>query len=241
MGDRSERDTSKARRRHNTARRALARVLFVITAYCLLLTAHQPPAAAQEVVDRMVASVNGRELITYTDLLWQLALEPDTPLEQPRSEDLQRALNLLIDQRLIAEEAGKLPAIAAKDEDVERATNDLVKRFPSREGFRERLQRVGLTPEQLREIVRQRVEIENYLNFRFRSFVVISPKEISDYYRDVYVPRWRKASPGRIVPTLEQASKQIEQTLTEAKIESDTDAFLEDARARAEIVILSPV
>jgi hypothetical protein len=170
-----------------------------------------------------------------------LALEPATPLEQPRSEDLQRALNLLIDQRLIAEEAGKLPAIAAKDEDVERATNDLVKRFPSQEGFRERLQRVGLTPEQLRETVRQRVEIENYLNFRFRSFVVITPKEISDYYRDVYVPRWRKTTPGRIVPTLEEASKQIEQTLIEAKIESDTDAFLEDARARAEIVILSPV
>ncbi len=189
----------------------------------------------------MVASINGRELITYTDLLWQLALEPDTPLDNPRSEDLQRVLNLLIDQRLIAEEAGKLPAITAKDADVERAKNELAKRFPSQAGFRERLQRVGLTPEQLTEIVRQRVEIENYLNFRFRSFVVIAPKEIADYYRDVYVPRWRKASPGRIVPTLTEATTQIEQTLTENKIASDTDAFLEDARARAEIALLNPV
>jgi len=189
----------------------------------------------------MVATVNGHELITYTDLLWQLALEPDAPLDNPRSEDLQRALNLLIDQRLIVEEAGKLPAIAAKDEDVSKAKNELAKRFPSQERFQERLQRVGLTNEQLTEIVRQRVEIENYLTFRFRSFVVISPKEISDYYRDTYVPRWRKNSPGLIVPTLEQATPQIEKTLTEAKIESDTDAFLEDARARAEIIILNPV
>ena len=200
-----------------------------------------PSAHAQEVVDKMVATVNGHELITYTDLLWQLALEPNTPLDNPRSEDLQRALNLLVDQRLIAEEAGKLPAITAKDEDVVKATNDLIKRFPSQQGLQERMQRVGLTPEQLREIVRQRVEIENYLTFRFRSFVVVSPKEISDYYRDTFVPRWRKASPGRIVPTLAEATPQIEKILTESKIESDTDAFLEDARARAEIVILSPV
>jgi hypothetical protein len=189
----------------------------------------------------MVASIDGHELITYTDLLWQLALQPDTPIDNPRSEDLQRALNLLIDQRLIAEESGKLPASAAKDEDVTKATNDLIKRFPSQQGFQERIQRVGLTAEQLRELVRQRVEIENYLNFRFRAFVVISPQEISAYYRDTFVPRWRKTAPGRIVPTLEEATPQIERTLTESKIESDTDAFLEDARAHAEIVILNPV
>ncbi len=197
--------------------------------------------SAQEVVDRMVATINGRELITYTDLLWQLALEPQTPLEQPRAEDLTRALNLLIDQRLIAQEAEKLTAITAKEEEVQRALAELIKLFPSQEAFYQRLRRVGLTNEQLREIVRQRVEIENYLNFRFRSFVVISPPEIADYYREVYVPRRRRESPGVIVKTLEEATPDIKQQLTEDKIESDTDVFLEDARTRAEIVILSMV
>jgi hypothetical protein len=233
------------KRRSNSARRTGARGMFSTLALCLLLFAFclvpTSRAQAQEVVDKMVASINGHELITYTDLLWQLALQPGTPIDNPRSEDLQRALNLLIDQRLIAEEAGKLPAITAKDEDVTKATNDLIKRFPSQQGFQERIQRVGLTAEQLRELVRQRVEIENYLNFRFRAFVVISPQEISAYYRDTFVPRWRKTAPGRIVPTLEEATPQIERTLTESKIESDTDAFLEDARTHAEIVILNPV
>jgi hypothetical protein len=219
--------------------------IFIARMFCLLAACCLLPAAssvrAQEVVDKMVASINGHELITYTDLLWQLALQPDTPLDNPRSEDLQRALNLLIDQRLIEEEAGKLPAITAKDEDVTKAANALIARFPSQQGLQDRMQRVGLTNEQFREIVRERVEIENYLDFRFRSFVVISPKEISDYYRDTFVPRWRKNSPGLIVPTLAQATPQIEKILTEAKIESDTDAFLDDARARAEIVILNPV
>ena len=219
-----------------------ARVFVLALAlYPLPFTLSPGSASAQEIVDRWVATINNRELITYTDLLWQLALQPDTPIDQPRSEDLQRVLNLLIDQRLISQEAGKLPTITPSDADVDKATNELVKRFPSQAAFYERLARVGLTGEGLREVVRQRVEIENYLNFRFCSFTIISTQEIADYYRDVYVPRHRRLTPGRIVPTLEQATPEIERTLTEGKIESDTDAFLEDARTRAEIVILNQV
>lgn len=200
-------------------------------------------ASGQEIVDKMVATINGRDLITYTDLLWQLALQPDTPLDNPRSQDLQEALARLIDQRLIAAEAGRLPTVTPSDADVEKALAALINRFPEpkQENFYRRIARVGLTAEQLRETVRQRLEIENYLDFRFRAFVVVSAAEISDYYRDTYVPRFRRQHPGVIVPTLEQATPQIEQTLREAKVASDTDAFLEDARARAEIVILNPV
>jgi hypothetical protein len=223
--------------RKESGRRArIFLLVFLLSPFAFLLA--PAPASAQEVVDRWVATINNRELITYTDLLWQLALQPDTPIDQPRSEDLQRVLNLLLDQRLISQEAGKLPTITPSDADVDKATNELVKRFPSQAAFYERLARVGLTAEGLREIVRQRVEIENYLNFRFRSFTIISTQEIADYYRDVFVPRHRRQSPGRIIPTLEQATPEIERTLTESKIESDTDAFLEDARTRADIVIL---
>jgi hypothetical protein len=70
---------------------------------------------------------------------------------------------------------------------------------------------------------------------------VIGQDEIASYYRDVYVPRFRTRSPGRIVPTVDEVNGEIEKTLTEAKIESDTDAFLDTARERAEIVILNPV
>ena len=214
----------------------------LVTLLLLLTFAPAPPrhARAQEVVDRMVATINGRELITYTDLLWQLALQPDTPLENPRPQDLQRALDLLVDQRLIAQEAGRLPAIEAKEADVRARIGELVKRFPSQEAFRQRTARVGLTAEQLYEIVRQRVEIERYLDFRFRSFVVVTQKEIEDYYRDTFVPRWRRQQPGRIVPTPAESARIVEAELREAKIESDTDAFLEEARARAEIVFLEP-
>ena len=46
---------------------------------------------------------------------------------------------------------------------------------------------------------------------------------------------------GRIVPPLDQVRDEIEKTLMEAKIESDTDTFLDTARERAEVVMLNPV
>jgi hypothetical protein len=203
-----------------------------------------PRCSAQDVVDKMVATVsNGARttLITYSDLLWQLALQPGTPLVSPGSEELNRALQLIINQRLIVQEAEKLPPIAPTDKEVDEALAGLINQFPSREEFYQRVKRVGLSADQLREIIRQRVAIEKYLDFRFRSFTVVTPQEVSDYYRDVYVPRVQRRSPGQIIPKLEDVRDQIERTLTESKIESETDAFLDSARENAEIVILNPV
>ena len=70
-------------------------------------------------------------LITYSDLLWQLALQPDTSLANPSSAELNRALRLLIDQRLILQEAEKLPSIEPTAEEVKNARDELVKAFSS--------------------------------------------------------------------------------------------------------------
>jgi len=210
----------------------------------VLVLATVSPCAAQQVVDKMVATVNAgvkTDLITYSDLMWQLALQPNTPLDNPNSADLNRALRLLIDQRLILQEAEKLPTIVPTPAEIRAARDALAQNFRSQEEFVERLRRVGLTSERLDEIVEQRLKMEKYLDFRFRNFVVISQKEIAAYYNDTYVPRFKARFPGRIVPNLEQSKDEIEKTLVESKIESDTDTFLDTARERAEIVMLSPV
>jgi len=223
-----------------------SRFCLLPSASCLLLCFCLLPSAvlAQEIADKMVATVNAgvrTDLITYSDLMWQLALQPSLSLVNPNSQDLNRALHLVIDQRLILQEAEKLPSIGPTEDEVKKARDELVKEFSSPADFQQRLLRVGLTSEKLDGILAQRLRIEKYLDFRFRNFVLITQKEIADYYQQVYVPRLRSRSPGQIVPTLEEARSDIEKILTEAKIESDTDAFLDSARERAEIVMLSPV
>ena len=221
-------------------KRVLSSILFVIAAS---LAAHgQTPAPARgaEVVDRMVAVVNGSELITYSDLLWQLALQPGVSLDNPRQEDLRRVLNLLIDQRLIAQEAGKLPSVAPTEKEINEELKRLMGFFSSQSEFYRRLSRVGLGEDstQLREIVQDRVRIQKYLDFRFRSFTVVTPQEVEDYYRDVYVPRRRRQSPGQVIPELKTVYEELKKELIESKIESDTDDFLEEARAAAQIIVL---
>ena len=232
-----------------TRKLLLQRACLLLLFSCLLpsspFTLFPSNAFSQQVIDKMVASVNSGgprpDLITYTDILWQMALQPNTPLASPRSDDLNRALQLIIDQRLILQEAEKLPTIQPTTAEVKTARDELVKQFTSESEFRQRAASVGLSSEQIDEIIRQRLSIEKYLDFRFRSFTVVTPKEVEDYYRDVYVPRLRRQQPGRIIPTLEEARTAVERTLTESKIESDTDPYLDSARARSEINIHNPV
>ena len=220
----------------------ISRLLRIVPVILLMAVACES-SLAQKVVDKMVATVNTgtqTDLITYSDLLWQLALQPNTPLDNPTSAALNDSLRLLIDQRLILQEAEKLPSIAPTPQEISNARDELARLFAPGE-LQQRLQKVGLTTEKLNEIVEQRLRMEKYLDFRFRNFVVISQQEIADYYRDVFVGRLRQRNPGRIVPTLDESRALIEQELTERKIESDTDEFLDTARERADIVILNPV
>ena len=100
--------------------------------------------------------------------------------------------------------------------------------------------RVGLTSEQLDAILRDRVTVERYLDFRFRSFVLIGQKELTDRYNQEYASQ---RNSGRIVPTFEQARSRIEQELTEEKIATEIDTFVDTLRDQpgTEIVILNPV
>jgi hypothetical protein len=139
------------------------------------------------------------------------------------------------------QEAEKLPTIEPSREEITAARDELGKAFPTPGEFQERMRKVGLTSEKLDEILDQRVRIEKYLDFRFRNFVVIAQQDIQSYYNEVFIPRFRSRFPGRILPTLEESRGEIERILTESKIESDTDAFLDSARDRAEVVILNPV
>jgi hypothetical protein len=207
-----------------------------------------PRAAAQEIVDRTVATVDdnvGRpELITYSDLLWQLALQPNASLDPPSSEDLNRALQLLINQRLFALEAERLPRAEPTDAEIDAKIKDVLADFTSTAEFERRLRRVGFTSVRDDNFVRmmaQRVKIEKYLDFRFRSFVVITPEAEATYYREVFVPDFRRRFPGVILPTLEEKRADINQILTEEKIAQDIETFLDDAKRRAAVVILSEV
>ena len=204
-------------------------------------------AWSQQVVDKTVATVSDgarTELITLSDLKWQLALQPGTQLDPATSEDLNRALRLLIDQRLFALEAERLPREAASKAEINAKVKEIVSYFPTPAEFERRLNLVGfksVSDPNFELLIAERIAIDKYLAFRFRSFIVITADDEAKYYSDVYVPEFRRRNPGVIVPAFLARRTEIVEELTEQRVAQQMETFLDEAKRRAEIVILSPV
>ena len=219
----------------------------MIAAIFGIIAALSVAVGAQEIVDKTVATVNDgvrTELITYSDLKWQLALQPDVPLDQPRSEDLNRALQTLIDQRLFALEAERFPRPAPTDDEISKAIAKTLAYFPSIATFESRLKLVGfdsVKDDNFEHIIAQRLAIESYIDFRFRSFVVVTPDEITRYYRDVFVPEFTRRNSGRALPTFEEKRDEIRTILVEDRVGARIESFLDEAKRRVEIEILIEV
>lgn len=221
--------------------RILARSL-IVASFLMAATAH---VRSQEVVDKLVATVSdgiSTELITLSELKWQLALQPGIQLDPIRDEDLERARDSLIDQRIFALEARRFPRPAPENAVVKAEIERLSKYFPTLTDFEQRLRSVGFTSIQddnFQKLIAQRVAIDNYVEFRFRSFVVITPEEINRYYREVYVPSFRRRQPGVVVPDLEAKRSEIRSTLLEERIADRITEFLDDAKRRIEIDLIT--
>ena len=204
-------------------------------------------ASGQEIVDKTVAVVSDgvrTELITYSDLVWQLALQPGTQLVKPRSEDLNQALQLLINQRLFTLEAERLPRAAPTQKDIADKINETLGYFPSASVFEARLKQVGfesVKDDAFEHLIEQRVATEKYIDFRFASFVVISPDEETKYYRDIFVPAFRQRSPGILVPSFEEKQAEIHRILTREKVAAGIERFLDEAKRRNVVEILIEV
>lgn len=201
--------------------------------------------AAQEIVDRTVATVSDgvkSEIITLSDVRWQLALQPNTPIDPPRADDMNAAVLRLVDQRIFALEAERLPRPAPDEKAINDEIAKTLRYFSSPSAFEERLKKVGfdsIKDENFQSLIARRVAIDNYLDFRFRSFIVITPEEEAKYYRETYVPDFRKRSPGIVVPTLEEARKEINGILTEERVSLRIESFLDDAKRRVEIEVFA--
>lgn len=214
---------------------------FVLT---VMLAAFCCSLSAQTVVDRTLATVSDgvrTQLITLSDLRWQLALQPGKPLDPPQI-DLDEALRLVIDQRILALEAERLPRNAPTEAEITAEIAKILTYFPSTAEFERRLRAVGfssVSDDNFERLISQRVAINNYLDFRFRSFVVITREDEERYYNDTFVPEFRKNNPGQVVQAFDRVRPVINETLREETVAANIDSFLENARRRVEIVMLN--
>lgn len=204
-----------------------------------------PRVCAQQTVDQILTLVND-DVITRIDLLWSIALDPEapSPVGPVGSDLLSRKLEVMIDERLIAQEATRVPTTEITQDEIDKKRTELIKSFKSEAQFRERAGSVGLTPQKIDELIRQRILIDRFVEFRFRSFVLITQQDIQRHYDEVLAPEIRKS--GLVPPSLDEVQKDgktvrdgISATLKQRKINDEVERWLSQARQRADIVQLA--
>jgi hypothetical protein len=185
-----------------------------------------------QTVDCLVAIVNG-QVLTLEDL--QVAKEFGIFAReiQDKSGDSRLAvLDALIDQKAVLEIA-KEPMPVTKS-NLDKALEAL-RAANGAEAFRAKLHRFGLSENDLRPYLEERLRFEKIVAARLGGMIAIGRNDVEKYYQDVYVQERR--SKGLEPEPLAQILPQVESNVRD-KIRADKQAeWVKSVRSQATIRI----
>ena len=192
-----------------------------VAALALLLsvTTH-PPARAAEVIDRIVATVNGHIILQsdWNDALCYEALLSARPLSEFSDDDRRAVLDRLIDQELLGEQMKSASFEHASEADAEAQVAEARKLQPdgtTPEGWQRILDKFGLTEKAVVAHVQQQIDLMRLVDAHLRPAVQIDSKSVEAYYRDKFVPQLRQTGAGEV--PLSDVSAKIRELLTEER------------------------
>jgi hypothetical protein len=197
-----------------------------------------PPARA-ETVDRVVASV-GHRAITASDvekeLRLEVFLEGKTPTSaEPGPDTLNQARGRLIDRLLLEEEVDANGIeIPVSDESVAQRLHELRAKFPDSQAFEDGLRAVGISDDDLRQLLTKQAEVLLLIDRRLRPEAVVEAPEIEAYYHSTFIPDLARQG-QRQPPALSDVEDRIREILVQEKINRLLEAWLERLRAARDV------
>ena len=200
------------------------------------------PARAGEVIDRIVATVNGRIILQsdWDQALCYEALLSGRALSFFTDEDRRAVLDRLIDQELLAEQMKSASFKHASEEDAAEEIAEARKLHPdavTAEGWQALLARYGVTEKALLDHVEQQIDHMRLVDAHLRPAVQIDSKSIEAYYRDKFVPQLRQNGAGDV--PLADVSGQIREILTQEKVSELMVSWLQSLRAESNVSLPS--
>jgi hypothetical protein len=212
------------------------KILILICISVLLAVAL--PAAAGDILDRIVATVDNHIILEsdWADALRYEAFVSGRALDQLRAEDRKAALDHLIDQELLREQMRASGFPHASSEEVDKSILEVRKQHPGAEseaGWQAALQRYGLTEKEVKKRMALQVDLMGLVDARLRPNIVIDSKSIESYYNQELLPQLRQAG-AKQVP-LAEVSPKIKELLTQQKMNQMLVAWLEDLRSGSRI------
>jgi peptidyl-prolyl cis-trans isomerase SurA len=212
--------------------RSLPRILALSLMFSLAATAR-----AADVIDRIVATVNGRIILQsdWDDAARFEALVEGRPLDKVSEQERGRALDRLIDQELLREQAQGSEATTAPAEEVQARIADIRKQHAAVDpsAWRAALARYGFEEKQFEDRIARDLAMLRQAEARLRPTVQISPQTIESYYRETFLPELRKMG-AQDIPLAEVSGK-IREILTQQKVNELFGSWLQTLRSESKI------
>jgi len=195
-------------------------------------------AGAADVIDRIVATVNGHVILLsdWEDSLRYEAFSAGRPLAGTTAENRKAALDRLIDQELLREQQPAADAPQASPEEVAQRVAEIRKQYPEAEtelAWRALLDKYRLSEDTLKSHVALELDLMRLVDARLRPSVTVDSKSIESYYNQELLPQLRQSG-GQSVP-LAQVTGKIKELLTQKKISQLLTAWLHNLRAGSQI------
>jgi hypothetical protein len=183
--------------------------------------------SAQQLLDRVVARVDGTA-ITLTDVRAAIALGI---VDVPAAKSEEMAAERLIDRQLVLAEVARFAPPEPDAADVAREVAAMTAHAGAR--LPEVMQSTGLDDPRIRELARDTLRIQAYLNQRFGTATQLTEDEVLQYYR-IHPDEFTRD--GRLIPFGEAEPMARQRAAAERRTSALTQ-WLRDLRGRAEIVI----
>ena len=216
-----------------------------LTFTLLLSVALAVCAPASEVIDRIVAIVNGK-LILQSDVEEEARVEALVAGQKPadlKSDDLQTIVDRMIDRHLVDEQMRSVREVAPTSQAVERRMKQLRQSFgqaaESDAGWQKMLADAGVTEEALRAHFADEVQTLRFLEARLRPQIQVDAAAVEQYYREKLLPEMRKSG-DKEVP-LADVSARIREVLIEQKLDQSLTEWLKSLREQSNVRIPAPI
>lgn len=195
-------------------------------------------AQTGEVIDRIVATVNGH-IILQSD--WDEALRYEALLDgrtpgQFSDDDRRGTLDRLIDQELLGEQIKSALFQHASESEAASRIADARKQYPeasTEAGWQAVLARFQLTEKDVLAHVQQQIDLMRLVDAHLRPSVQIDSRTIEAYYRDQFVPQLKQAGAGAV--PLDQVTNKIRELLTEQKVNELLVSWLQTLRSESRL------
>jgi len=200
----------------------------------ILLLAIALPLSAK-IVDR-VAAVVDRQVITVSEVNQMAELRFFARTSGESEDDYRhRILEALIAQALRFRDVERFGPEPIPKDSIEARVTEIGKRFPTPADLDAALNRVELTPDELRALVTRQLQVEAYVQERFAPLVFVSNDEIETYYRGTWTQQRKQR--GLAVPPLADVREEIRSLLRASRLEGEIETWTTQLRERANVDI----